>query len=301
MKEPLVGKIPTEIFGCPYKGQETKLKSALQQQYCHYIKGTCVKPRKSEPNIKVGICSLGYKGNFTDRHFPVIICPQRFKEDAMFDTIRERYLSHWTNIEWVSEVNIGVGGSVDYVAVTRNKKGEIIDFLCVEIQAAGTTGSPYPAIKDLIEFGEFKSDSYNYGINWANEFSKTMMQQAYKKGKIVHHWNRKIVFIVQDVAIDFVKKTADTSRLVNSDSTLPVDFCIFKLNWDEVQVSWKMEFDNIVSTDIEGINLILGGAGVDDYLTEQDFIKNIIKKGIHDGIFDKITYSKFVDVKPPLL
>jgi hypothetical protein len=49
----------------------------------------------------------------------------------MFETVREKYLSNWTNIEWVSEVNIGVGGSVDFVAITKNRKGEIIDFLCV--------------------------------------------------------------------------------------------------------------------------------------------------------------------------
>jgi hypothetical protein len=73
----------------------------------------------------------------------------------MFDTIRKKYLSHWTNIEWITEVNIGVGGSVDYVAITRDKKNKITDFFCVELQAAGTTGSPYPAITDIRETGKF--------------------------------------------------------------------------------------------------------------------------------------------------
>ena len=109
MKEPVINKFPTEVFGYPYMGQNKKLKSAIQQQYCKFIKGTCIKPRKSEPHIKVGICSLGYKGGFIDKHLPVIICPQRFKEDVMFETIREKYLLDWTNIEWISEVNIGVG------------------------------------------------------------------------------------------------------------------------------------------------------------------------------------------------
>jgi len=200
MNEPIIENFPTEIFGCPYIGQNAKLQSALKQQYCKFIKKTCIKPRKSEPHIKVGICSLGYKGDFRDKHIPIIVCPQRFKEEIMFETIREKYLSSWENIEWISEVNLGVGGSVDYVAITKNRKREIIDFLCVEIQAGGTTGSPYPAILDLKNNGKYLKQSYNYGINWANEFSKTMMQQAYKKGKIVNHWKRKIVFVVQDVA-----------------------------------------------------------------------------------------------------
>ena len=59
----------------------------------------------------------------------------------------------------------------------------------------------------MIEFKKdraFKNDSYNYGINWANEFMKTMMQQVYKKGKIIHSWGRKIIFVVQDLAIDYL-------------------------------------------------------------------------------------------------
>jgi len=288
MDEPLIGKFPTEVFGCPYTGQNVKLHSALQQQYCRFIKGTCIKPRKSEPHIKVGICSLGYKGDFTGKHIPVIVCPQRFKEEIMFETIREKYLSHWANVEWISEVNLGVGGSVDYVAITKNRKGEIIDFLCVEIQAGGTTGSPYPAVMDLKNKEKYTKQSYNYGINWANEFSKTMMQQAYKKGKIIDHWKRKIIFVVQDIAIDYLKNATDTSRLFSSKSKFPIDFCTFSLKWNGLQ--WDLNFSNIYSTDIEGINLMLGGAEVDDYLTEEDFILNIIKKGIQDGVLKNEDY-----------
>ena len=292
MKKPDIKKFPTEIFGCPYVGQEKALKLALQQQYCKYIHGTCVKPRKSEPDVKVGICSVGYKGEFLKEYTPVILCPQRLKEDILFETIREKYLGSWKNVEWIPEVNIGVGGSVDYVAVTRDDKGRILDFLCVELQAAGTTGSPYQAILDYKKHGKFLQDSYRYGINWANEFSKTMMQQAYKKGKIVEHWHRKIVFAVQDVAMDFIRSSSNTSRLTKSNPSLPVDFCTFKLMWNDTHNAWKMCFDNIVSTDLEGINLILGGSDVDLYPTEEEFILNIVKKGISDGIFDNETYKK---------
>ncbi|MDR1022728.1 MAG: hypothetical protein LBL94_05595 [Prevotellaceae bacterium] len=292
MNEPVINKFPTEVFGCPYTGQPEKLQAAIQQQYCKFIKATCIKPRKSEPHIKVGICSLGYKGGFVDTHLPVIICPQRFKEDVMFETIREKYLSHWKNIEWISEVNIGVGGSVDYVAITKNRKGKIVDFLCIEIQAGGTTGSPYPAVVDLKHNGKYTKDAYNYGINWANEFSKTMMQQAYKKGKIINQWKRKVVFVVQDVAIDYLKAAADTSRLYSSKRNLPIDFCTFSLKWNKNQ--WHLAFADIFSTDIEGINLMLGGAEVDAYPTEAEFILNIIKKGIQDGVLNKEDYVKFL-------
>ncbi len=89
MNEPIIGKFPTEVFGCPYAGQNEKLKSALKQQYCKYVKSTCIKPRKSEPHIKVGICSLGYKCGFIDKHIPIIVCPQHFKEEFIKNIIKK--------------------------------------------------------------------------------------------------------------------------------------------------------------------------------------------------------------------
>jgi hypothetical protein len=292
MQRPVLKKRPTEIFGYPYVDDTADLQAEIKQQYCPFIKGTCVKPRKSEPHIKIGICTIGYKGDFLRDFEPVIICPQRFKESVMFDVIRKKYLSHWTNIEWIQEVNIGVGGSVDYVAITRDKNNKITDFFCVELQAAGTTGSPYPAITDIRETGKFRRESYNFGINWANEFSKTMMQQAYKKGKIVNHWGRKIVFLLQDCGLKYIKTVCDTSRLQPSNEKMPIDFCTFSLVWDVTQNIWKLCFTGIESTDIEGVNLMLGGATVDEYLTEEEFILNIIRKGIADEILNKNDYSE---------
>lgn len=275
-------KTPIEIFchDCSCASEEMKL--AIKQQYCKYLKSTCCKPRKSEPNIKVGICTLGARVAKKKTIKSIIICPQRFKEENMFETIREKYLSEWKNVKWIPEVSIGVGGSIDYVAVEVDNKDRIKDFLCIEIQAAGTTGTPYPAVKEFISNGKFKSDIYKYGINWANEFSKTMMQQAYKKGKIIESWKRKIVFVLQDVAMDYLYHAADCSKVTQSNPDFPIDFCTFKLEWN--QTKWNLVFNEIKSTTIDGINTILGGASVNEYPTENEFIENIVKKGIADGI-----------------
>lgn len=110
-----------------------------------------------------------------------------------------------------------------------------------------------------------------------------MMQQAYKKGKIVEFWNRKIVFVVQNLAMEYIQATSDCSKLEEYNPDFPVDFCSFDLKWKDNR--WGLEFNNIKSTTIEGINLIIGGAKVDEYPTEEEFIRNIIKKGLADGVF----------------
>lgn len=279
MKE--LKKTPVEIFG--YDIASSDIELAVKQQYCRFIPGTCSKPRKSNPKEKVGICSVAStvsKGGVLE---PVIVCPQRFKVSSLLNTIRQQYLKDWSNVTWISEVNIGVGGSIDYVAVELGNKKEIQNFQCVELQAAGTTGTPYPAVIDFKEYGHFLKDKYNYGINWANEFLKTMMQQAYKKGKIVHSWNRKIVFVIQDVGMKYILNATDCSLLTKADALLPVDFCTFKMEWTN-DSRWDLVFDQIYSTSVEGVNRMIGGAGVDQYLTEEEFKQNILKKGLQDKL-----------------
>lgn len=279
-----IGKHSIEYFcfDCRLYDKSEAFQLAIQQQYCKYLQATCFKFRKSMPDIKVGICSVGATVNRNPEIKPVIICPHRFKESTMFETIRLKYLSDWKNVKWIPEVNIGVGGSVDYVAVELDEYGNIRDFLCVEIQAGGTTGSPYYWIENLKTYGKLIDPKKSFGINWANEFSKTMMQQAYKKGKIVERWNRKIVFVIQDVAMDYIMATSDCSKLEEYTSDYPVDFCTFGLK-ESADCDWQLEFRNIYSTTIDGINTMIGGASVNDYLTEEEFILNILKKGISDG------------------
>lgn len=61
-------------------------------------------------------------------------------------------------------------------------------------------------------------------------------------------------------------------------------YCRYSLQWNDTEAEWMMVFDNIRSTSIDGINTMLGGAAVDDYLSEEEFIENIMKKGVADNI-----------------
>lgn len=287
MKE--IFRTPIELFchDCSSGKLSDAGKVALNQQYCKYIKGTCVKPRKSTPKVKVGICTLGSTVNNKHQIRPVVICPQRFKEDTVFEAIRMNYLRSWKNVKWIPEVSIGVGGNVDYVAVELGKHNEILNFQCVEFQTAGTTGTPYSYVLDLKKYGDFDHGHHSYGINWANEFTKTMMQQAYKKGKIVRSWHRKIVFVIQDVALEYLMHSSDCSKVTSSNADYPVDFCTFSLDWKDDSERWSLSFRNIYSTTIEGVSTIMGGAAMEEYPSEDEFKQNILKKAISDGIIDR--------------
>lgn len=178
---------------------------------------------------------------------------------------------------------MGVSGNVDYVALKINENGtNADDFLCIEFQANGTTGSPYPYVRDLLQNGCY-TGSYTYGLNWANEFMKTMMQQVYKKGQVVAHWNRKIVFVIQDVALQYLESAVDTADL-RADMDDTIHFMTYSLRWNEEDGKFEMYHDRWVSTDLDGINRILAGANEREYLTEAEFLENAIRKGKEDGV-----------------
>lgn len=279
-----IKRLPVEYFCQELDSLTASSLEIIDQQYCRFLRTTCNKPRKSEPHIKVGICSLGSTVARSEEIYPVIICPQRLKEDVMFKTIQEKYLSSWKNVHWVQEVDMGVGGNVDYVAVELDERGQICNFQCIELQAAGTTGTPYPYARAIVEGTPLSNVNSSYGINWANEFTKTMMQQAYKKGKIVEEWGRKIIFVIQDVAMKYLLNTSDCSLLEENNPNLPVDFCTFKMDWNQEE-GWHLEFDRIYSTTIDGINRIISGAESNEYPSPREFMQKAQRKANADGIF----------------
>lgn len=276
MQEPKVTNHPTEIFGYSFVDDSSEAQAARQEQFCPFLDGECKKPRKSLPEIKIGVCSVGYKGSFLKKTSPIIICPHRLKEKGVYETIEKLYFGNLASegtVQWASEVSCGVAGSIDFVAVKVGQ--EIENFICVEFQAAGTTGTPWEAVLDFQNTGRFTKKSYKYGINWANEFLKTMMQQVYKKGMVVEAWGTKIVFVLQDVGLDYIKNTTDASDLHEATDEDPIHFCTFKVVWGENDPTWRLVFDKRMGTNTEGIRKILGGAPADQFPTIDEFKENI--------------------------
>jgi len=284
MAEPTLRKYPAEIFGLPYSDNSKEAKEIREAQICPFLNDVCKKPRKSDPNTKVGICTVGYKGNHTNDYSPVIICPHRLEMSIIKKTIKENYFPHVDSNEiyWLPEFHVTrTVGLFDYVAVhveKRDNKTTINDFVCVELQAAGTTGTPWNAVLDHKKTGKFAKSSYNYGINWANEFAKTMMQQAYKKGLIVSSWNKKLVFVVQDIGLRYLEKNYDTSSLHSPKPGDPIEFCTLELVWDDANNRWTLQFVRRVSTDEDGVRKMLGGVNQEDYPTVDTVLTRIKDK-----------------------
>ena len=283
MPLPNVANKPTELFGHSYlKVMDDKdIRNSLADQYCPFIQSTCKKPRKSNPEVKIGSCSVGYKG-FLPIAEPVIICPHRLKTKSVLDHIIAEFSPRSWNgkqVEWVEEVGIGPGGSVDWVAFVKSENSNLIeDFLCVEFQTAGTTGTPWEALVELKTNGKLLNKNCKYGINWANEFTKTMLQQVIKKGKIHQEWNREIIFVIQDVAMKYFEKNNDMTHMISGKSGGIIKFCTFSMSWRDAAKEWELTPSGIWSTTIEGAEKMIGGGLIEDYPTVSKFKEAILRR-----------------------
>jgi Restriction endonuclease NotI len=285
MPEPELKKYPAEIFGYPYTNLSGVAQDARKNQYCPYMDRTCIKNRKSDKDIKMGVCTIGYKTSFTEKFTPVIICPKRFSLDVIKQEI-EKFNFNSSEIEkkikWISEVSMGKEtGKVDYVAAYI-ENGKVVTFVAVEPQAAGTTGTYWQAVLEFQRHQKYLNHTYSYGINWANEFAKTMMQQAYKKGRIFEAWGKKIIFVVQDIGLAYLRKSYDISGLKEADDSDPIHLYSLKMVWNELLNTWEQILDERLSTDSDGIAKILGGITKEKYPTEETFTETILSR-LHVG------------------
>lgn len=108
----------SEFFGLNCKDKTNDFKSAMERQLCPYTGKICTKMRKSNPETKIGTCSVKYQTQ------DIIICPFRLLEhnQIFMDCLHLLTLHEPGNeLYLIPEVQIP-GGNVDYFLVSAKIK-----------------------------------------------------------------------------------------------------------------------------------------------------------------------------------
>lgn len=189
-----------EVFGFPIDNQSERAVRYRENKLCPFnnIVSNCT---KNSIEFPLGVCSLNHK----DR--PVIICPVRFREDWKIVSDAAAFIfdkkTAWTH---VGEVRLKdkfgkSAGNIDYVLVSYDDKGRVLDFGSLEVQAVYISGNltgPFTAYLD----------SPTSDFNWAQAFKypkpdylsssrKRLIPQIIAKGSILNQWNKKQVIALQ--------------------------------------------------------------------------------------------------------
>jgi hypothetical protein len=153
------------------------------------------------------------------------VCPKRFfQTDFKQKIIDICWLGEYPqNPVIVHEIKMEDFGNVDFViADIDSTRNHVKQFISVELQAVDITGSVEPAYQAIINSEQTINKNCSYGINWEN-VRKRYITQLINKGFFHHHWQSKIVAVIQlelynnlrdKIRFDELDPKSDTSNIV---------------------------------------------------------------------------------------
>lgn len=194
-----------EVFGFPIVNTFDKAKRYRDKKLCPFNNKVpnCTKDKANNP---LGVCSVNHGSNH------VIICPIRFREDWIIVENAARFLfgekQNWTSL---TEIKLAdktgqSAGNIDFVIVSYNEKGQLLDFGSLEVQGvyiSGNLRNPFDAFIEAPSTSFEWKASYNYPKpDYLSSSRKRLVPQMLYKGGIFKSWNKKQAVALQKSFFD---------------------------------------------------------------------------------------------------
>ncbi|RLT39074.1 MAG: hypothetical protein DWI57_10885 [Chloroflexi bacterium] len=250
-----------EFFGLPTHLQTNVDWSAVVgEQRCPYLQRTCLKTRKSEPDIAIGTCTLLYG---RQKPTPVMICPFRLLERRQIFTDCIHLLSlhePGNELHIVPQISIP-GGSVDYFLVSA-RMGKVVDFVGIELQTLDTTGTVWPERQRFLEAqgvptnDEDKTLSKSFGMNWKMT-AKTTLIQLHHKIPTFEQMGKHLVLVLQDVFLGYMRNEFQFSHLNTARIGDPMHIHAYGIH-STADSPFRIRLGERLSTDTAGVARCLG-------------------------------------------
>ncbi|MEI6050935.1 MAG: NotI family restriction endonuclease [Bacteroidota bacterium] len=189
-----------EIFGFPIDNETERSQRYRADKLCPFnnIVSNCT---KNSIEFPLGVCSLNHKDQ------RVIICPTRFREDWTIISDAASFIFNgkdtWTHVGEVKlkDKHDKSAGNIDYVLVSYDTRGRILDFGSLEVQAVYISGNltgPFTAYLEKPAPGFSWTKAFKYPKpDYLSSSRKRLIPQIIAKGSILKQWNKKQVVALQ--------------------------------------------------------------------------------------------------------
>jgi hypothetical protein len=189
-----------EVFGFPIDNESERAKRYRDNKLCPFnnIVSNCT---KNSIEFPLGVCSLHHKGK------PVIICPIRFREDWSIISDAADFIfdkkATWTHVGEVrlKDKHGKSAGNIDYVLVSYDDKGRVVDFGSLEVQAVYISGNltgPFTAYLENPSPGFTWTQAFKFPKpDYLSSSRKRLIPQIIAKGSILKQWKKKQVVALQ--------------------------------------------------------------------------------------------------------
>ena len=212
-----------EVFGFPINNESARAKRYRENKLCPFnnIVSNCT---KNSIEFPLGVCSLNHKGK------PVVICPIRFREDWSIISDAAGFIfdkkATWTHVGEVrlKDKHGKSAGNIDYVLVSYDDKGRVVDFGSLEVQAVYISGNltgPFTAYLEKPTPGFTWTQAFKFPKpDYLSSSRKRLIPQIIAKGSILKQWKKKQVVALQT---SFYKTLPDLPEFDKAES----DFAFF--------------------------------------------------------------------------
>ena len=186
----------------------------LKEPSCPYRGAACLMLRKGEPDTAIGTCSV-HDGKTGDR---ILICKYRLLDHGVFADCFHLLALHEPDNELhiVPEVSVP-WGSVDYF-LTSVKNGRVRDFVGVELQALGTTGTVWPERQRFLQSAGIEVDvedvnsRESFGMDWKMT-AESFLARLHRRTESFEFLGKHLVVFIQDTLLDYIRSQHQFDRL----------------------------------------------------------------------------------------
>lgn len=235
-----------EVFGFPINNESDRAKRYRDNKLCPYnnIVSNCT---KNSIEFPLGVCSLKHKGK------QVIVCPIRFREDWTIISDAAGFIFNgkaaWTH---VGEVRLKdktgkSAGNIDYVLVSYDNKGRVLDFGSLEVQAVYISGNltgPFTAyLENPIPDFTWRQALKYPKPDYLSSSRKRLIPQIIAKGSILKQWKKKQVVALQTSFYNTLPALPEFDK-TESDFA----FFLYELIPDKKTKSLSLKLERIVYT-----------------------------------------------------
>jgi hypothetical protein len=205
-----------EVFGFPIENETDRAIRYRENKLCPYnnIVSNCT---KNSIEFPLGVCSLNHKGN------PVVICPIRFREDWIIISDAANFIfdgkATWTHVGEVrlKDKHDKSAGNIDYVLVSYDSKGRVLNFGSLEVQAVYISGNltgPFTAYLEDPKASYNWTQAFKYPKpDYLSSSRKRLIPQIIAKGSILNQWNKKQAVALQTAFYNTLPSLPECDKL----------------------------------------------------------------------------------------
>jgi hypothetical protein len=227
----------SEIFGFPMYNESDRAMRYRKNKLCPFNNIVC-SCTKNSIELPLGICSINHKNK------PVIICPVRFREDWKIMSETAAFIfdeaAIWTHLGEIKlKDKLGKpAGNIDYVLVSYDDKGRIIDFGSLEVQAVYISGNLTGPFNAYLE-NPIPDFRWPHALKYPNpdylsSSRKRLLPQMIAKGSILRQWNKKQAVALQTSFYDTLPPLPEVEKSV-------ADFAFFLYDLEPDQSKTRLE------------------------------------------------------------